>query len=108
MSTAARTGDCLMKLRSYLAALVLAGVLPLIVLTVLVTISLARQQRAAVEQGLSDTVAALASAIENEVETSIKSLETLATSKRLDEEDLQAFYEQAARVAASIAGPPSA
>jgi signal transduction histidine kinase/ActR/RegA family two-component response regulator len=87
-----------MKLRSYLAALVLAGVLPLVVLTVLVTISLARQQRAAVEQGLSDTVAALASAIENEVETSIKSLETLATSKRLDEDDLQAFYEQAARV----------
>lgn len=87
-----------MKLRWYLAVLVLAGVVPLILLTVVVTVGLVRQQRAAVERGLSDAVAALTSATENELETSIKSLETLATSRRLDADDLPSFYEQAARV----------
>src|SRR5262245_64777366 len=87
-----------MRLRSYLAVLVLAGLLPLVALTAIVTWSLARQQRAAVEQGLSDTVAALTTAIENDLQVSIKSLETLATSRRLDHDDLGAFYEQAARV----------
>jgi signal transduction histidine kinase/ActR/RegA family two-component response regulator len=87
-----------MKLRSYLAVLVLAGVVPLVALTAFVTVSLVRQQRAAVDEGLADTVAALAAVIENEVESSIKSLETLATSRRLDMGDLPAFYAQAHRV----------
>src|SRR5262245_25687810 len=89
-----------MRLRSYLAVLVLAGLLPLVALTAIVTWSLGRQQRAAVELGLSDTVAALTTAIENDLQASIKSLETLATSRRLDQDDLSGFYEQATRVRA--------
>jgi hypothetical protein len=89
-----------MKLRSYLAVLVLAGLVPLIVLTAAMTITLARQQRAAVDRGLSNTVAALAAVVDNELETSIKSLETLATSQRLDTDDLPAFYAHASRVRA--------
>ena len=87
-----------MKLRSYLAILVLAGVVPLSILTLVVGITLVRQQRSTVDRGLSDTVQGLAALIENEVRTSIKSLETLATSQRLDKDDLSAFYEQARRV----------
>jgi signal transduction histidine kinase len=87
-----------MKLRSYLTVLVLAGVIPLIVLTAVVTMSLVDQQRAAVDRGLNDTVTALAHAIENDIEASIKSLETLATSQWLDGDDLSGFYEQAKRV----------
>jgi hypothetical protein len=87
-----------MKLRSSLAVLVLAGVIPLIVITAIVTIRLAHQQRAAVDQGLADTVAALATAVESEIQVSIKSLETLATSQALDSDDLPAFYQQATRV----------
>jgi two-component system, sensor histidine kinase len=87
-----------MKLRSYLAILVLAGVLPLVVLTAVVAVSLVQQQRAAVDDGLADTVAALAGAIDNEIETSIKSLETLGTSRQLDLDDLPGFYEEARRV----------
>jgi signal transduction histidine kinase/AmiR/NasT family two-component response regulator len=86
------------KLRSYLAILVLVGVVPLSILTILVGVSLVRQQRAAVDRGMSDTVTALAALIQNELETSIRSLETLATSQRLDTDDLSAFYEQARRV----------
>ena len=87
-----------MKLRSYLSVLVLAGVVPLIALTAFVTVSLARQQRDAVVQGMSHTVDALAMLVENELLISIKSLETLATSPRLDAENLAEFYEEAARV----------
>jgi signal transduction histidine kinase len=87
-----------MRLRWYLAVLVLAGLIPLVVLTAVVTISLVREQRAAVDRGLKDTVTALAAVIDNEVETSIKSLQTLATSQRLDTDDFGAFYEQATRV----------
>jgi signal transduction histidine kinase len=87
-----------MRLRTYLGVLVLAGVIPLIVLTAVVTLSLVHQQRAAVDRGLSDTVAALTAAIDNEIEASIKSLETLATSPWLDSDDLRPFYDQAQRV----------
>jgi PAS domain S-box-containing protein len=86
------------KLRSYLGVLVLAGLVPLIVLTVAMTITLAHQQRTAVDRGLSNTVAALVAVVDNELETSIKSLQTLATSQRLDSDDLPAFYEHASRV----------
>lgn len=87
-----------MRLRTYLAVLVLAGVIPLIVLTAVVTTSLVRQQGAAVDEGLTDTVAALTAALDNEIQASIKSLETLTTSQWLDTDDLRPFYEQAKRV----------
>jgi signal transduction histidine kinase/CheY-like chemotaxis protein len=87
-----------MKLRAHIAGVLLAGVIPLIILVVAVTFVLARQQRSAVERGLADTVAALAATIDNELETSISALETLATSTRLDADDLPGFYEQATRV----------
>jgi signal transduction histidine kinase/CheY-like chemotaxis protein len=86
-----------MKLRSHLSILVLAGVVPLIALTAFVTVSLARQQRDAVVQGMSHTVDALAMLVENELLSSIKSLETLATSQDLDADDLREFYEEAQR-----------
>ena len=87
-----------MRLRSYLAMLVLAGMVPLVALTSVVTLSLVQQQRTAVDRGLTDTVTALATAVDNEVETSIKSLQTLAASRHLDTGDLPAFYEHATRV----------
>jgi signal transduction histidine kinase len=87
-----------MNLRRYLAILVLAGAIPLSVLTTVVSISLVRQQREAVARGLSETATAVGTLVATEVETSIKSLETLATSQRLDNDDLAAFYEQARRV----------
>jgi signal transduction histidine kinase/ActR/RegA family two-component response regulator len=76
----------------------LAGVIPLIFLIIALTFILARQQRSAVERGLADTIAALAAAIDNELGTSLKAMETLATSTRLDDDDLLSFYEQARRV----------
>jgi signal transduction histidine kinase/ActR/RegA family two-component response regulator len=87
-----------MRLRSHLTGLMLVGVIPLIVLIIALTFILARQQRSAVERGLADTIAALAAAIDNELGTSLKAMETLATSTRLDDDDLPSFYEQARRV----------
>src|SRR5262245_3145050 len=87
-----------MKLRWYLGVLVLVGVLPLVVLTAIVTISLARQQQAAFDRGLGDTVTALVTALDNDLQTSLKSLQSLATSPLLDHRDLKGFYEHAGRV----------
>jgi signal transduction histidine kinase len=87
-----------MKLRSYLAVLVLAGVVPLIILTVVVTLSLVHLQRVAADRGLADTVAALTAAVDKEINASIKSLETLAASRALDTDDLSTFYDNAKRV----------
>jgi len=87
-----------MKLRSYLTVLLLAGTVPLIVLTVAVTLSLVQQQRVAADRGLTDTVAALAAAVDKEIGASIKSLDTLATSRALDTDDLPSFYGEAKRV----------
>jgi hypothetical protein len=53
-----------MRLRSHLASLIVAGVVPLVGLTIIVTASLVHQERAAGDRSLSDTVAALATAID--------------------------------------------
>ena len=87
-----------MKFRTYLAVLVLAGVVPLVGLTAIVTASLARQQREALERGRVETATALATAIDNELAASVKSLQTLAASDRLERDDLPAFYAEAHRV----------
>ncbi len=87
-----------MKFRAYLAVLVLAGVVPLVGLTVIVTATLARQQRDALERGRVETVTALATAIENELAASVKSLQTLGASERLQRGDLPAFHAEAQRV----------
>ena len=87
-----------MKFRAYLAVLVLAGVVPLVGLTVVVTATLARQQRDALERGRVETVTALATAIENELEASVKSLLTLGASDPLQRGDLPGFHAEAQRV----------
>src|SRR5262245_52020841 len=86
-----------MKLRSYFAVVVLATALPLGVVTAVVAVSLVREQQVAVDRGLKDTAEVLAALVENELETSLRSLETLATSPRLDAGDLADFHEQARR-----------
>jgi signal transduction histidine kinase/CheY-like chemotaxis protein len=86
-----------MRLRWYLSGLVLAAIVPLALLAAVVTVALVRQQEVAVENGLLDAVDARATAVDNELDTSIKSLETLATSPRLDHDDVPGFYEVAVR-----------
>jgi signal transduction histidine kinase len=86
-----------MKLRSYLSVLVLACVVPLIIVTIGITLSLVHHQRIAAESRLTDSVAALAAAVDKEISASIKSLETLALVRALDTDDLAAFYEEAKR-----------
>jgi len=87
-----------MRIRTYLTILVLAAVVPLSALTAFVTISLSRQQQRVINRGLAETVSAVAATLQNELETPIRSLETLATSQTLDRDDLKAFYAQAVRV----------
>ena len=86
-----------MKLRSYVGLLVLAGAVPLIAVAGVVTWRLVERQREAIDLGLGGTVAALTAVVDNEIQVSIKSLETLAASPRLDVDDFQGFYDFARR-----------
>src|ERR1041384_1331458 len=87
-----------MKLRSYLLCLLVAGLLQLVLFTLITTMVLSARERAAVEQGLQDTARALAVAVDQDVDNAVAVLNTLATSEALDAGDLRRFYDQATRV----------
>jgi signal transduction histidine kinase/ActR/RegA family two-component response regulator len=86
------------SLRSYLVVLTASVVIPMLGFAVYLAMGLSRAQQEAVERGLSETVQALASAVDRELASSITTLEALATSEFLDRRDYGAFLKQAQRV----------
>jgi signal transduction histidine kinase/ActR/RegA family two-component response regulator len=70
---------------------------------VYVTVGLSRTERKAVERGLIDMAAALASTVDRELASSVTALEALATSQSLDKADFGGFFGEAHRVVASQA-----
>jgi signal transduction histidine kinase len=89
------------SLRAYLLALTAGAVVPVLCFAVYLTIGLSRTEQEAVERGLIETAAALASAVDRELISSITALEALAASEHLDREDYGAFAREAQRVVAS-------
>ncbi|MGH7265637.1 MAG: hybrid sensor histidine kinase/response regulator [Candidatus Rokuibacteriota bacterium] len=87
-----------MSLRSHLVLLVIAGLVPVLLFSSAMVGLVAREEKAAVEDGLRHTTRALAMAVDRELTGSIRTLEALAASEHLDAGDLQAFYRQAGRV----------
>jgi hypothetical protein len=86
-----------MKLRSYLIALVIAALLPLVIFAFTVIVVFSREQRANLDRSLVDTARALSLAVDRELDASIRSLQVLATSEQLQaENNLKEFYDQAA------------
>jgi signal transduction histidine kinase/ActR/RegA family two-component response regulator len=73
-----------MTLRSHLVTLVLAVLVPMLVFAVIVVGLFGRQQRAGVEQGAVETARALMNAVDESLNTSVKTLEALAVSRALD------------------------
>jgi signal transduction histidine kinase/HAMP domain-containing protein len=86
------------SLRAHLLALVLASLLPLLVFAVAMVVFSARSEREVVERGAIERTRALTTAVDSELNSSIRTLEALATSRDLDSADLQTFYDDAARV----------
>jgi signal transduction histidine kinase len=91
-------------LRSYLVALTLAAVVPLLGFTAFVVYRDIATQREILERGMRNTVRALSLATEGEVKSAFAILETLATSRALVEGDLKTFHTIAARAIATRPG----
>jgi signal transduction histidine kinase/CheY-like chemotaxis protein len=81
------------RLRSHLIVLVLAAVAPLLAFAVFIVVQDLKQQREILDRGMRDTVRALSSAIDGEVNTSLALLETLAAAAALDGGDLKTFHQ---------------
>jgi signal transduction histidine kinase/CheY-like chemotaxis protein len=91
------------SLRAYLVAVVAGSLVPMVCFAVYLTIGLNHTERKAVERGLTDTAAALASSVDRELTGSVTVLEALGTSQYLDKADYRGFFGQAQRVLASQA-----
>jgi signal transduction histidine kinase/ActR/RegA family two-component response regulator len=91
------------SLRAYLVAVVVGSLVPMVCFAAYLTVGLGRTERKAVERGLTDTAAALASTVDRELTSSVTPLEALATAQSLDKADFRGFFGEAQRVLASQA-----
>lgn len=93
-----------MTLRTSIALLVAAAVLPVVIFAALLTVLLTRHEQQTFERGARETTRAMALATARELDLAVTSLETLATSPALDRPDLTPFREQADRLRRSRHG----
>ena len=87
-----------MKIRSHLLILVLSTLLPILALSVIISVIFWREQRWALEQRYLERVRAISVALDRELEGYIRALQILAESPALQAGDLRSFYDQAVRV----------
>jgi signal transduction histidine kinase len=92
------------SLRTYLLTLMAGAVVPVLCFAVYLTFGLSRAQQEAIERGLHDTAAALASGVDRELTGTITALEALAASQYLDHGNYAAFVREAQRVLESQTG----
>jgi signal transduction histidine kinase len=86
------------KLRSSLFGLTAATLFPMVAFALVATNLLVRHERTTFERGATERTLALLTAIDASLNSSIASLEVLATSRHLDSGDLRAFHADAGRV----------
>ena len=86
-----------MPMRRQLITLVVVAVVPMLLFAFVMVALFGRQERRATERGLRDVTRALTLAIDRELETSLRTLEALASSPHLDRGDLSSFYEHVQR-----------
>ena len=86
------------SLRAHLLALVIAALAPLLIFAAAMVVLSARKEQEVFERGAIERTRALITAVDAEIQSSISTLEALATSNWLDHEDMKEFYEEAARV----------
>ena len=82
------------RLRSYMIGLVLASLIPLGLLAIGLIVRLDQQYRQATRENVYQTVRALSDAVEGELNDTKASLEALASSPVLDEQDLRGFHDR--------------
>jgi len=87
-----------MRLRSHLAALVVAVLVPMVVFAAIVMVVLGRQQRAAAERGAVETARAVMNAVDENLKSTITTLEALSVSQALVRDDLRELHAEMRRV----------
>ena len=85
-------------LKLYLFGLAIGILLPIVLFTGVVLARLAVEERAELESRVAQDARALAASLDREMVASIRALEALGESDRLDRGDLVAFEEEARRV----------
>lgn len=86
-------------LRWHLVLLVVGTLLPVVVFAMIVVNRLSTQEQAAAERRALLAARNLAGTVEGEVSSTIRTLQALAASQNLEQENLSQFYNQARRVA---------
>ncbi len=89
-----------MRLRSQLVALVMGAILPVVAFASVMVALLARQETQARERNARETSRVLALALDRELDGTIATLESLASSNLLDYGDLSTFRSRAERIQA--------
>jgi PAS domain S-box-containing protein len=84
-------------LNTHLVRLIIGGLGPLLIFSILMMVLFARQEQGNRRRGLQDTARALALAIDQGIESSVTNLEALATSEPLDFGRVEIFRTVAAR-----------
>lgn len=84
-------------IHSHLIRLIIGGLGPLLIFSIVMMVLFARQEQATRRRGLEDTARALTLAIDQEIGSSITNLEALATSEPLDFGRVNIFQTIAAR-----------
>lgn len=87
-----------LPLRWHLVLLVVGTLLPLVIFTAVVVARLANEQREASLRRLSYSSHLMGEAVEQELSSTIRTLQALAESDRLDRNDLAGFWTEARRV----------
>ena len=85
------------SVRAHLIILVMAAVLPVVVYSGWLALSVSDERRGAVERELRDTARGLAAAVDRELNNTVGTLKILATSRNLERADFPLFYEDARR-----------
>ncbi len=90
-----------LTLRSHLILLTAGTLLPIIIFTVVIAVFLARREQETFRRGATERTLALLTAVDEQLQGSVATLTALATSRRLDSDDLSSFYKEATRVVES-------
>lgn len=85
-----------MKIRAYLALMVLAIFIPIFIVAALALAKIQREERDASLRGLKETARAVSLIVDREVQGSLSALQVLGNSEHLETGNLKAFYAQAA------------
>jgi two-component system cell cycle sensor histidine kinase/response regulator CckA len=85
-------------LNAYLNRLILGALVPLLIFSIFMMVLFARQEQASRRRGLESTARALILAVDQEIKSSITTLEALATAEPLDVGAVRVFREVAARI----------